>query len=206
MFPRFYPILDTALAIARGHEPVDLARRFFDAGATLLQLRAKDAAGAEFLAWADAICAAGRAAGATVIVNDRLDIAMMAGAHGVHVGQEDLPPAAVRAVLRGQPMQVGLSTHTVEQIAAAAAEPVDYIAVGPVFGTTTKDTGYQPVGLDLVKAAAAGSGGRPVVAIGGITLENAASALAAGAASVAVIADLLGGGDPGARIRQYLRV
>lgn len=206
MFPRVYPILDTALAVARGYAPVDLARRFFDAGATLLQLRAKDATGAEFLAWADAICAAGRASGATVIINDRLDIAMMAGAHGVHVGQEDLPPSAVRAVLRGQPMQVGLSTHTLDQITAAAAEPVDYIAIGPVFGTATKDTGYQPVGLDLVKAAAAGSAGRPVVAIGGITLGNAGAALAAGAASVAVIADLLAGDDPGARIRQYLRV
>lgn len=206
MFPRVYPILDTALAVARGYDPVDLARRFFDAGATLLQLRAKDATGAEFLAWADAICAAGRASGATVIINDRLDIAMMAGAHGVHVGQEDLPPSAVRAVLRGQPMQVGLSTHTLDQITAAAAEPVDYIAIGPVFGTATKDTGYQPVGLDLVKAAAAGSAGRPVVAIGGITLDNAGTALAAGAASVAVIADLLAGDDPGARIRQYLRV
>lgn len=206
MFPRVYPILDTTLAIARGHEPVDLARRYFDAGATLLQLRAKDAGGAAFLAWADAICAAGRAAGATVIINDRLDIAMMAGAHGVHVGQEDLPPAAVRAVLRGQPMQVGLSTHSVDQIAAAAGEPVDYIAIGPVFGTATKDTGYQAVGLDLVKAAAAGSAKRPVVAIGGITLGNAAAVLAAGAASVAVISDLLAGDDPGARIREYLRV
>lgn len=206
MFPRVYPILDTTLARARGYDPVELARRFFDAGATLLQLRAKDATGAEFLAWADAICAAARTAGATVIINDRLDIAMMAGAHGVHVGQEDLPPSAVRAVLNGRPMVVGLSTHTLDQITAAAAAPVDYIAIGPVFGTATKDTGYQAVGLDLVKAAAAGSAGRPVVAIGGITLDNAAAALAAGAASVAVIADLLAGDDPGTRIRQYLRV
>ncbi len=206
MFPRVYPILDTTLARARGYDPVELARRFFDAGATLLQLRAKDATGAEFLAWADAICAAARTAGATVIINDRLDIAMMAGAHGVHVGQEDLPPSAVRAVLNGRPMVVGLSTHTLDQITAAAAAPVDYIAIGPVFGTATKDTGYQAVGLDLVQAAAAGSAGRPVVAIGGITLDNAAAALAAGAASVAVIADLLAGDDPGTRIRQYLRV
>ena len=206
MFPRVYPILDTALALARGYEPVDLARRFFDGGATLLQLRAKDAAASDFLRWADAICAAGRRAGATVIINDRLDIAMMAGADGVHVGQEDLPPAAVREVLQGAPMQVGLSTHTRDQIASAAGEPVDYIAIGPVFGTGTKDTGYEPVGLEMVRAAAAGSGGRPVVAIGGITLENAPSVIAAGASSVAVIADLLAGGDPAVRIRQYLRV
>ena len=206
MFPRVYAILDTSLAIARGYDPVDLARRFFDGGARLIQLRAKDASSAQLLAWTDAIRGAAHACGARVIVNDRADIALMAGAHGVHVGQDDVPPAAVRELFGAAPVIIGLSTHTAGQIAAAAAEPVDYIAVGPVFATGTKDTGYEAVGLEMVRDAAARNGGRPVVAIGGITLERARSVLDAGAASVAVISDLLATGDPAARIGQYLRV
>ncbi|HEX6323816.1 MAG TPA: thiamine phosphate synthase [Vicinamibacterales bacterium] len=204
MFP-LYAILDTSLALERGYDPVDLARRFFDGGARLVQLRAKDAPSGQVLAWADAVCASAASRGARVIVNDRADIALMAGAHGVHVGQEDLPPSAVRRAAAGTALEVGLSTHTAAQIAAAAREPVDYIAIGPVFGTGTKDTGYEPVGLAMVEAAAQGSAGRPVVAIGGITLENAPSVIAAGAASVAVISDLLVTGDPAARVREYLR-
>ncbi|HUF25105.1 MAG TPA: thiamine phosphate synthase [Vicinamibacterales bacterium] len=204
MFFPLYVILDTTLALERGHDPVDLARRFFDGGARLLQLRAKDAPSGQLLAWADAVCAAAASRGARVIVNDRADIARMAGAHGVHVGQEDLPPAAVREAAAGVPLAVGLSTHTAAQVAAAAREPVDYIAIGPVFGTGTKETGYEPVGLGMVEAAVRGSAGRPVVAIGGITLETAPSVIAAGATSVAVISDLLATGDPAARVRAYL--
>jgi thiamine-phosphate pyrophosphorylase len=99
---------------------------------------------------------------------------------------------------------VGLSTHSREQIDAALDEPVDYIAVGPVFQTRTKDTGYEPRGLELVRYAAAK--GRPVVAIGGIALKNVSEVLAAGAAAVAVISDLIGTGDPEERVREYLRV
>ena len=204
MFP-LYVILDATLALERGHDPADLARRFFDGGARLLQLRAKAAASGPLLAWADDICAAAAPCGARVIVNDRADIALMAGARGVHVGQEDLPPEAVRRAAAGKPLEIGLSTHTTAQIAAAAREPVDYIAIGPVFGTGTKDTGYEPVGLGMVREAVRGSLGRPVVAIGGITLENAPSVLAAGATSVAVISDLLTTGDPAGRVREYLR-
>lgn len=198
-------MLDTALAIHHSYDPVDLARRFFDAGARLLQLRAKDAPAGQFLAWADAICAAARSCGATVIINDRVDIALMAGAHGVHVGQDDMPPEAVRAIVPAG-FLIGLSTHTAAQVAAAAAAPIDYLAIGPVFGTATKDTGYAAVGLPMVETAARAAGGRPVVAIGGITLDNARPVKDAGASSVAVISDLLAAGDPAARIRQYLRV
>lgn len=205
MFP-LYAILDTSLAIARGYDPVELARRFLDGGARLIQLRAKDASSAQLLAWADAIRDAADRAGARLIVNDRADIALMARAHGVHVGQEDVPPSAVRRLFGGVPITIGLSTHTAGQIAAASAEPVDYIAIGPVFGTGTKETGYEAVGLAMVREAAARNGGRPVVAIGGITLETARSVLDAGAASVAIISDLLATGDPAARIREYLRV
>lgn len=203
MFSPLYCILDTALALERGYEPVDLAGRFLDGGARLIQLRAKHAASRQLLDWVDAIVALAHGYDARVIVNDRADIALMSGAAGVHVGQEDVPPSAVRAVAEGRPLQVGLSTHTHDQIAAAASEPVDYIAIGPVFGTGTKDTGYDAVGLEMVRAAARGSAGRPVVAIGGITLATAPLVIDAGAASVAVISDLLAG-DPAARVRAYI--
>lgn len=142
--------------------------------------------------------------GASIIVNDRVDLALLAGAAGAHVGQEDLPPAATRRLL-GPDATVGFSTHTVEQIEAAAEEPISYIAVGPVFGTQTKATGYDAVGLALVAEAVRRSRGRPVVAIGGITLDRAPEVIAAGASSVAVITDLLTGGDPRARVAAYLR-
>jgi thiamine-phosphate pyrophosphorylase len=147
--------------------------------------------------------AAAAACDATVIVNDRVDLARLSGAAGVHVGQDDLPVAAARVQL-GPRAIVGTSTHTVEQIDAAMREPVTYIAVGPVFGTQTKDTGYTAVGLALVGAALKRVGDVPVVAIGGITLETAPAAIQAGAAQVAVISDLLTGGDPAARVRRFV--
>jgi thiamine-phosphate pyrophosphorylase len=123
----------------------------------------------------------------------------------VHVGQDDLPATAVRGLL-GDAGELGLSTHTSEQLARALLEPVSYLAIGPVFGTATKPTGYAPIGLEMVRdaAARAGATGLPVVAIGGITLENAVSVLQAGAASVAVISDLLAHGDPEARTRAFV--
>lgn len=141
-----------------------------------------------------------------VIVNDRADIARLAGADGVHVGQTDLSPADVRRIV-GDSAIVGLSTHTREQVDRALQEPVSYVAVGPIYGTATKDTGLAPVGLDLVRYAAAGGAAgvtRPVVAIGGITLERGAAVIGAGAASVAMIGDLVAG-DPAARVRTCLQ-
>jgi thiamine-phosphate pyrophosphorylase len=137
-------------------------------------------------------------------VNDRADLARMSGAAGVHVGQDDLAPGEARALV-GEGAIVGCSTHTRAQVEAALPLPVDYIAVGPVFGTRTKETGYEPVGLALVSEAARLAGARPVVAIGGITLETAPSVIASGAGAVAVIGDLLAGRDPAARVTAYLR-
>lgn len=142
---------------------------------------------------------------ARVIVNDRVDLARLSGAAGVHVGQDDLSPADARALL-GPSAVVGFSTHNIEQIARAAREPVTYIAVGPTFATTTKSTGYVPVGLELVAAAARIAHDRPIVAIGGITLETAPLVLRAGATMVAVIGDLLAGNDPAARVASYNRL
>ena len=180
----------------------DLAMAFLDAGATFIQLRSKHLPSGQFLETCDQVVRAAVPYRATVIVNDRVDLALMCGAAGVHVGQEDLAPAAVRRLL-GDEAIVGCSTHTVDQIGAALNEAVTYIAVGPIFGTQSKATGYAPVGLELVKTAARLAHARPVVAIGGITLATAPAVLAAGASSVAVISDLLADKDPSARVRRY---
>jgi thiamine-phosphate pyrophosphorylase len=137
-------------------------------------------------------------------VNDRADLARMARAAGVHVGQEDLSPSDARAIV-GPDAVVGYSTHSVEQVEMAVGEPVTYIAVGPVFGTRTKDTGYEAVGLELVSDAAVRAGQTPIVGIGGVSVENARSVLDAGASAVAVISDLLSTRDPRRRVAAYLR-
>ena len=203
---RLNAIVDVDVAARAGWDPADLARAFLAGGATFLQLRAKNASGAAFLAAATKIAALARSANALLIVNDRADIARLADADGVHVGQDDLPPAAVRCVV-GPDAIVGISTHTPDQIDAAIREQIDYVAVGPVFDTATKGTGYAPIGLDLVRGAAARAraAGLPLVAIGGITLDRAADVVAAGASSVAVITDLLASSDPEGRVRAYLQ-
>ncbi len=197
--------MDAEAAAAAGWPILDLAAAYLRGGARFLQVRAKSMPGDAFLATAAAIVELAHRDQARVVVNDRADIARLAGADGVHIGQEDLAPAAVRGIV-GDSAVVGLSTHTVEQVELAAWEPVTYLAIGPVFGTATKATGYAPIGLAVVREAArrAAARGLPLVAIGGITLENAASVLDAGATSVAVISDLLAGGDPEARVRAFV--
>lgn len=201
--PRLYAILDVGAAARYGWAMRDLARAYLEGGARLLQVRAKEV-GSRALAdlCADLVDEA-RPYEAAVIVNDRVDIALMVGATGVHVGQDDLPVSAVRKLV-GPRALVGLSTHTREQIDRAAGEAVSYLAVGPVFDTDTKATGLAAVGLELITYAAS-SAGCPVVAIGGITLERAASVIAAGASSVAVISDLLRVGDPAARVHTFVQ-
>ena len=149
-----------------------------------------------------------RPAGALVIVNDRADVARLSRADGVHVGQTDLEPAAARRIVGGEAV-LGLSTHSADQVRAAARQPVDYIAVGPIFGTSTKDTGYHHVGTRFVSETAGilreAGDAKPIVAIGGITIEKAPGVILAGATSVAVISDLLVTGDPESRVREYLQ-
>ena len=200
--PPLYPIIDIDLCVHRGLDPLTVARACLAGGASMLQVRQKGSGGGSgsFLATIRAIAAAAHEARAAVIVNDRADLALMAGADGVHVGQEDLAPAAVGGIV-GPNALVGISTHTPEQVDEALAGPADYIAVGPIFSTSTKETGYAARGVDLVRAAA--GRGKPVVAIGGITSRSAPGILAAGADSVAVISDLLDG-DVAARVRAYL--
>lgn len=201
---QLHAIVDVDAAARAGWAAGALARACLDGGARLLQIRAKTLASGPLLELCEEVVRDARAAGAAVIVNDRVDIARLSAAAGVHVGQDDLPPAAARAQL-GEAAIIGLSTHSVMQARDALAQPVGYIAVGPVFGTATKDTGYTAVGLDLVRAVADLAGTVPVVAIGGITLATVPSVIAAGASGVAVISDLLATGDPAGRVRAYLQ-
>jgi thiamine-phosphate pyrophosphorylase len=201
--PPLYPIIDIDICRLRGMDPLRLANACMSGGVRFLQVRQKgtEAGGAAWLETVRAIVHAARPLGATVIVNDRADIAAMAGADGVHVGQDDMSPADARAIA-GSGAILGLSTHTPEQVDAALAGTVDYIAVGPVFLTRTKDTGYDTRGLELVRRAA--GRGTPVVAIGGITLANGREVLAAGADSLAIISDLMTDTDVATRVRQFL--
>jgi thiamine-phosphate pyrophosphorylase len=202
MLPRLYPILDLDLCRERRLEPLAVLSAFLAGGARLLQLRDKTSGTAARLALADAVVARAHAAGALVIVNDRPDLARLAGADGVHVGQDDLSVDEVRRIV-GDAAIVGVSTHDAAQIDAAAGTRASYVAVGPIYGTATKDTGYSARGLDLVRHAVRTlDAATPVVAIGGITLERAPEVLAAGAASVAVISDLLRG-DPEQAVRAF---
>ena len=197
---RLYPIIDADVCGAHGLDPLALALACFRGGALVVQVRVKRGSSAAFLDLAAAIVDAARPFAAAVIVNDRADIALMTGAAGVHVGQEDIPPDDLRRVFAGT---IGVSTHDETQASKALASSADYVAVGPVFGTATKETGYTARGLGLVSHAARGE--KPVIAIGGITLDRAPELIAAGAASVAVITDILTGGDPERRVRTFLR-
>jgi len=199
-----HAIVDIRVASNAGWQPLVLTRAFLDGGARLIQLRAKELPSGAFLDLSDALVALANDYEAQIIVNDRVDVARLSGAGGVHVGQDDLPPAVAREQL-GPAAIVGFSTHTVAQVEEALREPISYVAVGPVFGTATKDTGYDAVGLDLVSAAARLAGSIPVVAIGGVKLANARTAIDAGASSVAVISDLLVG-DPVERVKAFLQI
>ena len=171
-----------------GRTPIDVTAAFLAAGTRLFQLRVKTWGSGAFLDLARAMVAAARPASASVIVNDRADVAAIAEAGGVHIGQEDLPPAYARKLV-GDRRIVGISTHTTAQIESALAEPISYLAVGPVFGTGTKDTGYEPIGLDVVRRAAAVAkrASLPLVAIGGITLDRAPEVIEAGADRKSVV-------------------
>lgn len=201
--PSLYAIVDADVARSAGYGVVELAERYLAGGARWLQLRAKRAGSQELLEWVDAIQSHAAAKGGHVIVNDRSDLSLVSGADGVHVGQDDLPVTAVRDVL-GPAAIVGLSTHTRAQVDLALQLSVSYVAVGPVFATQTKAAAHDVVGLDLVRYAAQHAGARPIVAIGGITLQRAPEVVAAGASAVAVIGDLLVGGDPETRTRAFV--
>ncbi|MGH9403800.1 MAG: thiamine phosphate synthase [Terriglobia bacterium] len=181
--------------------PAEVTDSLLAAGVRLIQYRGKKSTARETYAAALTLAARIQSAGGTLIVNDRADIALAAGADGVHVGQEDLPASMARRILSSK--MIGLSTHSIEQVKQANLAPVDYIAFGPIFATGSKEKPDPVVGLSgLAEARKATQ--KPLVAIGGITLENARSVIDAGADSVAVVSALLSAPDVGEQARRFL--
>jgi thiamine-phosphate pyrophosphorylase len=180
--------------------PREVVRGALAGGASVIQLRHKHSSDREALAlaeWATSEC---HRSGALCFVNDRFDLADLARADGVHLGDEDLPPERIPADVRSR-LLVGLSTHTLEQVRASRERPIDYVAFGPVFGTTSKDSPWQPRGIDLLRDAVR-LARHPLVAIGGIDAANAASVAAAGAAAAAVISAVADTRDPAGAVRR----
>jgi thiamine-phosphate pyrophosphorylase len=186
--PRVYPILDTESLASRQIAIEKAAAAFLDGGAGILQIRHKGHWSRATFDAARVVARLCREAGAPFIVNDRADIAMLLDA-GVHVGQDDLAPRDVRKLI-GPDAVLGYSSHNLDQLCAAGGEPVDYVAFGPVFRTATKQNPDPVVGVDEIRRCRPLLE-KPLVAIGGITLDNARSVLDAGADSLAVIAGLL---------------
>ena len=185
--PKIYPLTDAGLT---GLTHAEQVRRLANGGALLIQLRDKTSGARDFLESAKAALVAARECGVQLIINDRADIAAAAGADGVHLGQDDLPVAAARELL-GAKAIIGVSTHSVSQAEAATKLAIDYLALGPVFSTGTKDDTAPEVGLEGLKVVRSKVGEFPLVAIGGITVDRALDVLQAGANSVAVISALL---------------
>lgn len=194
--PKIYPITDTRIS---GLSHVDQVKRLVAGGAHLIQLREKYLSPAEFFDDACASIAFAHERAVKVIINDRVDITVALNADGVHLGQDDLPPVEARKML-GENAIIGFSTHTIEQVREAMSLPVDYIAFGPIFDTTTKEGPDKTVGLAALDQVRKVIGGKPLVAIGGIDQNNYRSVLEAGANSVAMISAILA--DPARIVSQ----
>ncbi len=203
MFPALYAIIDLNPSLEL-EAALSLSQKLAAGGARLIQIRAKNYSARDYFLAAHRFVELLSPLGVKVIVNDRPDVAAISNAAGVHVGQEDLPPDLARK-LCPSPLWVGVSTHNLEQLAAADKTSADYIAVGPIFPTQSKANPDPVVGLDFL-CQARNTTRKPLVAIGGITVESAADVFAAGADSVAVISDLARAADPAARAAQYLDV
>jgi len=195
VLPPLYAILDPEQIKGRAAEEV--LRELLRAGVKILQLRAKSLTANEFLELAKLARGETATHGCRLIVNDRVDIAMACNADGVHLGQDDIPLHAGRKLMVNK--IIGISTHDVEQARQAERHGADYIGFGPMFGTTTKDTGLTARGIDMlhqIRAAVA----IPIVAIGGITEQNVSQVWQAGANSAAIISDILGAADIGGKV------
>jgi thiamine-phosphate pyrophosphorylase len=201
VLPRLYVILDAALVAI---PETECAERLAAAGVRLLQYRSKRASARELFESSKRLASLLIPKGVTFVVNDRADVAAAAEASGVHVGQEDLRVEAARAVI-GEGKLLGISTHNVEQFKDAAATSADYVAIGPVFSTSTKANPDPVVGIEMIRRVRTLTD-KPIVAIGGITLERAAGVIQAGADSVAVVSDILRAPDPERRARQYIEL
>ncbi|MDP9115466.1 MAG: thiamine phosphate synthase [Acidobacteriota bacterium] len=191
MLPRFYPILDPEVAARHGFDPVGAAEQIIEGGAKILQFRHKGIFSREVFAQLERVAELCRDAGVLFVVNDRADLAAITGA-ALHLGQDDLTPSAARKLVGAEAL-IGFSTHNEGQLRAAAGEPADYLALGPIFGTSSKVNPDPTVGLDELRRLRPLTE-RPLVAIGGISRGNVQAVLDAGADSVAVIGDLFAGG------------
>lgn len=201
--PPFYPILDTEAAARRGIGVVDAATWILEGGTGILQFRHKGFWSREVYETLEQVAELCHACGVPFIVNDRADMAKLVEA-GLHLGQDDLPPSAARIVFGDG--AVGFSTHNETQLVAAEVEPADYLALGPIFGTVSKENPDPVVGLDTLRRLRSLTK-KPLVAIGGITRQTARSVLEAGADSVAVIGDLFPeDGDIAARVREWSKL
>jgi thiamine-phosphate pyrophosphorylase len=197
--PKIYPITDVRLSRLSHAEQVE---RLAAGGAAFIQLREKLASPREFYQAAIEAMKVARRLKVRIIINDRVDICIAVGADGVHLGQDDLPPRAARQLL-GDASIIGYSTHTLKQALEAASAPVDYVAIGPVFNTSTKENPDAVVGLEGVREVRR-QVTKPLVAIGGVTIDNARSVIEAGADSLAIISDLYSTGDVTGRLREFL--
>jgi thiamine-phosphate pyrophosphorylase len=181
----FYPVLDSELLLRREFSVVLAAEAILEAGARILQFRHKGFFSRHVFEDAQRVAALCRTAQAIFVVNDRADIAMLLGA-GVHLGQIDLAPADARRLTDAI---IGFSTHNQQQLSTGDREPVDYLAIGPIFPTTSKQNPDPAIGIEGLRSLRAVTS-KPLIAIGGITRETAPAVLEAGADSIAVIGDL----------------
>lgn len=185
--PKIYPITDISITKLSHLEQVE---RLIEGGAKLIQLRDKNSSPKDFYESAKAVMDFTRSKGVKIIINDRVDIALTVKADGVHLGQDDLPPQYAREIL-GEKAIIGFSTHNISQAIEAIKMPLDYIAVGPIFATSTKENPDPVVGIEGLKIVRDEIGDFPLVAIGGINIENAKEVLNNGADSIAVISQIL---------------
>jgi len=185
--PKIYPITDALLSKISHVEQVE---KLIKGGASFIQLREKYASPQEFYKSAESVLKLARKHDVKIILNDRVDIALALKADGVHLGQDDLPPAEARKILGGKAI-IGFSTHNIEQAIAAVRFPIDYLAIGPIFNTKTKENSAAVVGLEGLRKMREATGNFPLVAIGGINSENLREVYKVGANSVAIIRSLI---------------
>ncbi len=185
--PKIYPITDTRITKLSHTEQV---KRLIEGGAEFIQLREKYLAPKDFYDDAFEALKIARAENVKIIINDRVDIALALKADGVHLGQDDLPPVSARKIL-GENAIIGYSTHNLEQLKKAIKLPIDYVAIGPVFATKTKENPDETIGIEIVEQARKIIGDFPLVAIGGMNSTNFLEVLSSGANSAAIISDLL---------------
>lgn len=186
-FPSVYPITDTSIS---GLSHFEQVKRLVDGGAEIIQLREKKASSKVFFETAKEVIEYARPKDVKIIINDRVDIAFALKADGVHLGQDDLPPSEARRLL-GEKAIIGFSTHTIEQAIEAANSPIDYLAIGPIYTTSTKENPDSVVGIEGLREVRSAIGDFTLVAIGGIDHSKASEVFENGADSIACISSIL---------------